>query len=73
MKIQDVVQRAQAMNLRLVRFLYCDNGSSQKLTAKSHGSLMVLQAWLWLEKSAAECGEWLSGGTRSRPLLPRGA
>ena len=26
MKIQDVVQRAQAMNLRLVRFLYCDNG-----------------------------------------------
>src|SRR5215468_4181607 len=25
-KIQDVVQQAQAMNLRLVRFLYCDNG-----------------------------------------------
>src|SRR5215831_8630263 len=26
MKAQDVVQRAQSAKLRLVRFLYCDNG-----------------------------------------------
>jgi hypothetical protein len=26
-------------------------GSSQKLTAKSHGDLTVLQAWLWFGKT----------------------
>jgi hypothetical protein len=36
-------------------------GSSQKLTVKRHGSLRVLQAWLWLGKTRAEDREWLSG------------
>src|SRR5579864_5175759 len=64
MKIQDVVQRAQAMNLRLVRFLYCDNGgiirgktthASKLATRVSEGigQTLAMQAFTGVETLAS--------------------
>src|SRR5690348_4594751 len=39
MKIQDVVQHVQAANVRLVRFLYCDNGGIIRGKATHAGQL----------------------------------
>jgi glutamine synthetase len=67
MKIQDVVQRAQAMNLRLVRFLYCDNGGiirgkathASKLATRMHegiGQSLAMQAFTSVETLASVDG-----------------
>ena len=47
-----------------------NQGSSQKFRVRSHGSLTVLQAWLWLGKTGGQgMVEWVGGETSSRPLL----
>jgi len=67
MKIQDVVQRAQAMNLRLVRFLYCDNGGiirgkathASKLATRMRegiGQSLAMQAFTGVETLASVDG-----------------
>jgi glutamine synthetase len=64
MKAQYVVQRAQAANLRLVRFLYCDNGGiirgktthTNKLASRMQegiGQTLAMQAFTGVETLAA--------------------
>src|SRR5713226_3240458 len=64
MKAQDVVQRVQAANLRLVRFLYCDNGGlirgktthTSKLASRMRegiGQTLAMQAWTGVESLAS--------------------
>lgn len=64
MKAQHVVQRAQAANLRLVRFLYCDNGGIirgkathvGKLASRMHegiGQTFAMQAFTGVETLAS--------------------
>src|SRR6516164_5829701 len=64
MKIQDVVQRAQATDLRLVRFLYCDNGGiirgkathASKLSTRIQegiGQTLAMQAFTGVESLAS--------------------
>ncbi|MBV9230960.1 MAG: glutamine synthetase, partial [Chloroflexi bacterium] len=64
MKAQDVVQRAQAANLRIVRFLYCDNGGiirgktthASKLASRIYegiGQTLAMQAWTGVESLAS--------------------
>jgi glutamine synthetase len=67
MKIQDVVQQAQARNLRLVRFLYCDNGGIirgkathvSKLATRMRegiGQTLAMQAFTGVETLASVDG-----------------
>ena len=67
MDIQDVVQKAQAENLRLVRFLYCDNGGIirgkathvSKLASRMHegiGQTLAMQAFTGVESLASVDG-----------------
>jgi glutamine synthetase len=62
--IQDVVQRADAANVRLVRFLYCDNGGiirgkathASKLASRMHegiGQTLAMQAFTGVETLAS--------------------
>jgi glutamine synthetase len=64
MNAQDVVKQAQAANLRLVRFLYCDNGGiirgktthAGKLASRIHegiGQTLAMQAFTGVETLAA--------------------
>ena len=64
MNAQDVVQQARAANLRLVRFLYCDNGGiirgktthASKLASRIHegiGQTLAMQAFTGVESLAA--------------------
>jgi len=64
MNMQDVVQQAQAAHLRLVRFLYCDNGGiirgkathASKLAARMRegiGQTLAMQAFTGVESLAA--------------------
>lgn len=64
MNAQDVVQQAQDANLRLVRFLYCDNGGiirgkathASKLHTRIHegiGQTLAMQAFTGVETLAA--------------------
>jgi glutamine synthetase len=64
MKAQDVVQQARSANLRLVRFLYCDNGGiirgktthASKLASRIHegiGQTLAMQAFTGVESLAA--------------------
>jgi glutamine synthetase len=63
MNVQDVVRQAQAGNLRLVRFLYCDNGGiirgkathASKLGTRIHegiGQTLAMQAFTGVESLA---------------------
>lgn len=63
MNTQDVVQQAQTDNLRLVRFLYCDNGGiirgkathASKLASRMHegiGQTLAMQAFTGVESLA---------------------
>ena len=63
MNTQDVVQQAQMENLRLIRFLYCDNGGiirgkathSSKLPTRIHegiGQTLAMQAFTGVESLA---------------------
>ena len=67
MDIQNVVQQTQAMNLRLVRFLYCDNGGiirgkathTSKLAARMRegiGQTLAMQAFTGVETLASVDG-----------------
>ncbi len=67
MKIEDVVQRTQAMNLHLVRFLYCDNGGiirgkathASKLATRMRegiGQSLAMQAFTGVETLASVDG-----------------
>src|SRR5487761_612201 len=64
MNAQDVVRQAQNANLRLVRFLYCDNGSiirgktthASKLASRMRdgiGQTLAMQAFTGVESLAA--------------------
>src|ERR1700736_4937156 len=64
MNIQDVVQRASSENLRLVRFLYCDNGGIirgkashvSKLASRMQegiGQTLAMQAFTGVESLAS--------------------
>ena len=63
MNIQDVLQQAQMENLRLIRFLYCDNGGiirgkathASKLSTRIHegiGQTLAMQAFTGVESLA---------------------
>src|SRR5437660_1088247 len=63
MNIQDVLQQAQMENLRLIRFLYCDNGGiirgkathASKLPTRIHegiGQTLAMQAFTGVESLA---------------------
>src|SRR5437867_4080251 len=63
MNVQDVVQQARAANLRLVRFLYCDNGGiirgktthASKLASRIQegiGQTLAMQAFTGVESLA---------------------
>src|SRR5947207_5527084 len=64
MNIQDVLQQAQMENLRLIRFLYCDNGGiirgkathASKLPTRIHegiGQTLAMQAFTGVESLAS--------------------
>src|SRR6202162_454050 len=64
MNAQDVVRQAREANLRLVRFLYCDNGSiirgkathASKLATRIHegiGQTLAMQAFTGVETLAS--------------------
>src|ERR1700680_3507887 len=64
MNTQDVVKQAHTANLRLVRFLYCDNGGiirgkathASKLATRMHegiGQTLAMQAFTGVESLAA--------------------
>lgn len=78
MKIEDVVQRTQAMNLRLVRFLYCDNGGiirgkathASKLATRMRegiGQSLAMQAFTGVETLASVDGMSAVGEFRLIP------
>ena len=78
MRIQDVVQQVQAANVRLVRFLYCDNGSiirgkathASKLEARMRegiGQSLAMQAFTGVETLAAVEGMGPVGEYRLMP------
>lgn len=78
MKAQEVVQQAQAANLRLVRFLYCDNGSiirgkathASKLASRIHegiGQTLAMQAFTSVESLAPVEGMGPIGEFRLTP------
>src|SRR5712692_4719979 len=67
MNAQEVVQEARKANLRLVRFLYCDNGGIirgktthvDQLTSRMHegiGQTLAMQAWTGAETLASVDG-----------------
>lgn len=78
MKIEDIVQRTQAMNLRLVRFLYCDNGGilrgkathASKLATRMRegiGQSLAMQAFTGVETLASVDGMSAVGEFRLIP------
>ena len=78
MKIEDVVQQAQASHLRLVRFLYCDNGGIirgkathvSKLATRMRegiGQSLAMQAFTGVETLASVDGMSTVGEFRLVP------
>src|ERR1051326_2955572 len=78
MNAQDVVQQARNANLRLVRFLYCDNGGiirgkaphAPKLAtslAEGSGQTLAMQAFTGVESLAAVEGMGPIGEFRLTP------
>ena len=78
MNVQDVVEKARAENLRLVRFLYCDNGGilrgkathASKLETRMEegiGQTLAMQAFTGVESLAAVEGMGPVGEFRLTP------
>ncbi len=78
MNAQDVVQKAKAANVRLVRFLYCDNGGiirgkathASKLATRMHegiGQTLAMQAFTGVESLATVDGMSPVGEFRLTP------
>lgn len=78
MNAQDVVQKANAANVRLVRFLYCDNGGiirgkathASKLATRMHegiGQTLAMQAFTGVESLASVDGMSPVGEFRLTP------
>src|SRR6266699_5337033 len=78
MNAQDVVRKAQEANLRLVRFLYCDNGGiirgkathASKLATRMTegiGQTLAMQAFTRVESLAPVEGMWPVGEFRLIP------